>query len=241
MDLSIPEVMIRRRIVLEGYLDFSNSVTSWDIYKNMLRKSSEMFVYCHTKRALVCPTPRRRGVKEDGCIVAYNSGYILSVGENEETCSEYILWLRKKFRQHDPSVPLEMKLVNSILRVEIPSKMGLIDIFKLYNTILASKHSFEVVFDPELYTALIISFQPNPVDPSEDTPTPPKLLRFPDEQEGEANHEIDQCCFVVSINYIVVHKVKSHDQGMEAAQMLIKYLYRNDLMVHSNETSTSCP
>ncbi|EAK90444.1 hypothetical protein [Cryptosporidium parvum Iowa II] len=237
MDLTIPEVTTRRRIVLEGYLDFSNSVTSWDIYKNMLRKSSEMFVYCHSKKALICPTPRRRGVKEDGCIIAYNSGYILSIGENEETCTEYISWLRKKFRQHDPSVPLEIKQVNSILRVEMPSKIGLINIFKLYNTIIASNHVFEILFDPELYTAMIISFQPNGIYSNEDTTSANKFLRFPDEQVEEAKNEITQCCFVVSVNYILVHKVKDHAQGLEAVQMLMKYLYRNDLIVAPIDTN----
>ncbi|KAH8581956.1 uncharacterized protein ELE39_003018 [Cryptosporidium sp. chipmunk genotype I] len=241
MDLTIPEVMIRRRIVLEGHLDFSNSVTSWDIYKNMLRKSSEMFVYCHSKKALICPTPRRRGVKEDGCIIAYNSGYILSIGESEETCTEYIAWLRKKFRQHDPSVPLEIRQVNSILRVEIPSKIGLINIFKLYNTIIASSHTFEILFDPELYTAMIISFQPNNIYSSEDTTSVNKFLRFPDEQTDEVNNKITQCCFVVSINYILVHKVRDHAQGLEAIQILLKYLYRNNIIIASTDTSTPFP
>lgn len=240
MDFSIPEVMIRRRIVLEGHLDFSNSVTSWDVYKNMLRKSSEMFVYCHSKKALICPTPRRRGVKEDGCIIAYNSGYILSIGENEETCTEYIAWLRKKFRQHDPSVPLEIRQVNSILRVEIPSKFGLINIFKLYNTIIASSHVFEILFDPELYTAMIISFQPNGIYSNEDNSSNNKFLRFPDEKINEVNNEITQCCFIVSVNYIVVHKVKNHAQGLEAIQILMKYLYRNDIVIASVETITPC-
>lgn len=240
MDLSIPELMIRRRIVLEGYLDFSSSVTSWDIYKNMLRKSSEMFVYCHSKKALICPTPRRRGVKDDGCIIAYNNGYILSIGENEETCTEYMTWLRKKFRQHDPSIPMEIKQVNSILRIEIPPKMGLIDIFKLYNTISASSHSFEVLFDPELYTALILSFQPSLYMYSrEGDALANNFLRFPDEQADETSSGITQCCFVVSVNFIVVHKVRDHTQGLEAVQMLIKYLYRNEMMIQFDETSSS--
>ncbi|KAF7458149.1 hypothetical protein HWI79_1351 [Cryptosporidium felis] len=236
MEPLIQDLIIRRRIVIEGHLDFASSMTSWDVYKNMLRKSSEMFVYCHSKKALICPTPRRRGVKEDGCIIAYNSGYILSIGENEETCNEYISWLRKKFRQHDPSVPLEMKQINNILRIEIPSKSGVIDIFKLYNTIIATNHNFEILFDPELFTAVIMNFQSNSTGPCQENNSQ-KFLRFPDDTEDEEMSGIEQCCYAISVNFIVIHKVKDYSEGMEAIKSLIKYLYRNEMILFPDETN----
>ncbi|EEA06816.1 uncharacterized protein CMU_014920 [Cryptosporidium muris RN66] len=219
MELNIPELMVRRRIVLEGYLDFSKSTTSWDIHKNMLRKSSEMFVYCTEKKALICPAPRRRGVKEDGCIIAYNSGYIIGIGENEETCIEYIAWLRKKFRQHDPSVALQITPINVIFRIDISYKIGSINLDKLFNIIKVIPHNFEISYDPEVSAVLMLYYNGRSQD---------KCFCFP--QSEQVCSEITECCYTISSNIIIISRVKSYKHANIAAQILITYLNQNEIV-----------
>ncbi|KAH8739768.1 hypothetical protein FG386_001475 [Cryptosporidium ryanae] len=251
MDISNPEVVIRRRHILEGYIDFSTSLTTWDVFKNMLRKSSEMFVYCQEKKAVVCPAPRRRGVKEDGFIVAYNSGYIIGAGENEETSIENIGWIRKKFRQHDPNAYMRIRQINFILRIDIPYRFGIINLFKLYNKAISALNSinndtatlyskqFEILFDPELFSVVIINFQKSEstTESEIDFEKDDLILLFPDEidKESDLNSiKINECCLVVSPSSVVVQKVRGYDHAIQAFQMLMKYINRNELLVNLN-------
>ena len=285
MDISNPEVVVRRRYVLEGYVDFSKHLATWDINKNILRKSSEMFVYCHEKRAVVCPAPKRRGMKEDGFVIAYNNGYIIGVGENEETCIENMGWIRKKFRHHDPNLPLRVKLINFIIRIDIPRRVGMINLFKLYNKMTNSLNNIyggtlysrqlEVLFDPELYSAVIINFQKmndsdychtnnseggregenrnqsihdvegynlNSSENNNNSDNDSKknfVLKFPDEMNKEAvNYDkmvMSECCFIVSCSSVIVQKVKEYGLAVEAFQILMRYINRNDLLVNVND------
>ncbi|KAK6589423.1 hypothetical protein RS030_203166 [Cryptosporidium xiaoi] len=253
MDISNPEFVIRRRHVLEGYMDFSNSLTTWDVSKNMLRKSSEMFVYCQEKKAIVCPAPRRRGIKEDGFVVAYNSGYIIGVGENEETSMENIGWIRKKFRQHDPNAALRIRQINFILRVDIPYRVGIINLFKLYNKMINHLNNIysgsgtlysrqlEIIFDPELFSAVIINFQRLEASNNGEFnfENDKFTLLFPDEINKEKTNlndiTMNECCFVVSPSSVVIHRVGGYDHAIQAFQILMKYIIRNGLLIYFGE------
>ncbi|KAF8818026.1 hypothetical protein IE077_002295 [Cardiosporidium cionae] len=159
----------RYRIQKLQYISESYTPNRYDVCKSFLRKNTENYALIPQKNCILMPGPKRNKYENPpGLVVAYNSGYIVSVGNRPETVGigtpsegsiPYADWVRKKFRSHksEPTCSSlkNTRLLNVLGRVDIPAQQELF-LEELHDFLLANFPQWKVIYDPEISPFLVL-------------------------------------------------------------------------------------